>query len=248
MMIDGGPVTAGPITAGHGVVWVAPNILGDSGSVVASGALPTRTPLLSGSGTYNTPPGCRRLFIRMVGGGGSGQGASPDAFGNAGNPGTATVFGPTTANPGAGGASYSYRIGGSGGAGPASLRIAGGSSGGGGIYAGANPIQTQITGIYGGNSAFGGAGAGPVGESTPGSPGATNSGSGGAGGVYCDSHGGGAHTCWGGAGSAGEYVEIIINAPAASYAYTVGQGGVGGTGTSNGGNGGSGVIIIDEYY
>jgi hypothetical protein len=216
--------------------------------LVGAGAVITPTVLLGGVGTYVTPGGARQLRVRMVGGGGGGMGVNVEAFGASGNPGTATIFGPTTVNPGVGGAAYSYRAGGTGGAGPALFRIQGGASGGGGIYAGANPIQTQITGLYGGNSYFGGAGAGPVGESTPGSNAAVNSGSGGAGGTYSDSHGGGAHTCWGGAGSAGEYAELLITGPLPSYAYTVGLGGTGGAGVSKGGDGGSGIIIVEAYF
>jgi hypothetical protein len=44
---------------------------------------------------------------------------------------------------------------------------------------------------------------------------------------------------------------LIINQPAATYAYSVGAGGAGGNpGTSGftGGAGGGGYIIVDEYY
>jgi hypothetical protein len=54
-----------------------------------------------------------------------------------------------------------------------------------------------------------------------------------------------------GGGGQGEYCEIIINAPAATYLYTIGAGGtVGAAGTSGfaGGLGGSGYIEVDEYY
>jgi len=50
-------------------------------------------------------------------------------------------------------------------------------------------------------------------------------------------------------GGEGEYIEIIINSPAATYTYTVGAGGAGGSGgTYAGAAGGSGYIIVDEYY
>jgi hypothetical protein len=55
----------------------------------------------------------------------------------------------------------------------------------------------------------------------------------------------------GAGGGSGEYVELIINAPSATYTYTIGAGGAGGaTGIAGavGGNGGSGIIIVDEYY
>jgi hypothetical protein len=214
----------------------------------STGPAITPTVLLGGSGTYVTPKGARQLRIRMVGGGGSGGGANPNAFGADGNPGTATVFGPTTANPGAGGANYAVRAGGTGGAGPAMLRIAGGQGSGGGIYAGANPVQTQTTGLIGGNSYFGGAGGGGVGEAQPGGNAAANSGSGGGGGAYSDSHGGGNRSCWNGSGAAGEYVEILITSPLASYNYSVGAGGIGGAGACAGGNGGSGIIIVEAIF
>lgn len=50
-------------------------------------------------------------------------------------------------------------------------------------------------------------------------------------------------------GGAGEYVEFIIENPAATYTYTVGLGGAGGAGTSAaGGNGADGRIIVEEHY
>jgi hypothetical protein len=55
----------------------------------------------------------------------------------------------------------------------------------------------------------------------------------------------------GGAGGEGEYAEILINSPAATYTYSVGAGGTApAAGTSGwaGGAGGAGYIIVDEYY
>ena len=55
----------------------------------------------------------------------------------------------------------------------------------------------------------------------------------------------------GGGAGAGEYVELIINNPAATYTYTIGAGGTAGTAGSSGGAGnagGTGVIIVDEFY
>jgi len=54
-----------------------------------------------------------------------------------------------------------------------------------------------------------------------------------------------------GGGGEGEYAEIVIDSPAATYTYTVGAGGAGGNAGSSGGAGGaggSGYIIVDEYY
>ncbi len=52
-------------------------------------------------------------------------------------------------------------------------------------------------------------------------------------------------------GGEGEYVELVINSPAANYTYTVGAlgaGGAAGTSGHGGADGGSGFIIVDEYY
>lgn len=79
-------------------------------------------------------------------------------------------------------------------------------------------------------------------SSKDGLAGPTNSGRGGGGGLNAGAQ-------LGGAGGDGEYVELIISNPAASYSYVVGAGGAGGAaGVQAGGAGGSGVIIVDEYY
>ncbi|HEX4635330.1 MAG TPA: hypothetical protein VH189_04060 [Rhizomicrobium sp.] len=213
-------------------------------------SVPTRQVLTSGtSATYTTPANVRQLRIRMVGGGGGGGGVAVSAFGSSGNNGSATSFGTFTANGGSGGFPYSVALGGSGGSCTASFRIRGGQGSGGGIYAPPNPVQTQITSLAGGQSPFGGAGGGQVGTGASGGDAAVNSGSGGGGATYSDSMGTGHYSVWNGSGAAGEYAEIIINSPSATYTYTVGAGGTGGTGTSaNGGNGATGLIIVDEYY
>lgn len=193
----------------------------------------TRQVFTSGSSTYTTPAGAAQLKIRMIGGGGSGGGQLDD-----GVDGTASVFNSIAANPGIGGLSGSSvggGAGGTGGAGSASFRIAGGS--------GSAPSNTQnsVLGGAGGNGAFGGGAGGKLGNNDA-ADAATNSGGGGAGaGQSTGTPGSG--------GGAGEYVEIIINSPAASYSYTVGTGGVATSDPGNdGGNGGSGIIIVDEYY
>ena len=78
--------------------------------------------------------------------------------------------------------------------------------------------------------------------------GIANSGGGGGGG---GANGSGLPASTGGGGGEGEYAELLINTPAASYTYTVGGGGTAGTsgtGGGAGGAGGSGYIIVDEYY
>ena len=77
-----------------------------------------------------------------------------------------------------------------------------------------------------------------------GQDGPPNSGIGGGGGQYFSG------TRGGGSGGNGEYFELVINNPVATYSYTVSTGAYKGTsaGDYNGGNGGSGVIIVDEMY
>lgn len=206
-----------------------------------STAVPTRQILTSGtSATYTTPANVRQLRIRMSGGGGGGGGfnaSSGDA--TAGSTGGTTSFNSITAVGGSGGGSNTVNqarggAGGTGGTGSASFRMAGN----GGVK-GANS---------GGSGAFGGGvGIAGTGTSSTVQNSAANSGSGGTGGAWD----GNANPT--GGGGAGEYVEIIINNPAASYTYTIGAGGAGGSqgtvGTSSpGGNGGSGVIIVEEIY
>jgi hypothetical protein len=213
----------------------------------ASPATFTRTVLTSGSGTYNTPAGCKVIWVRMVGGGGGGGGGSNAASGGA----TGFAGGNTTF-----GASLLIANGGSGGINAGGASVAGGAATGGDVnISGAFSVNgggagfgtgTNQPGGRGGESAFGGAGF----AGWPGGGGGaaqTNSGSGGGG-------GGGAvsSTSTGGSGGgAGGYLEKLIVNPSASYPYAVGAGGSsGGAGASSGsgGAGASGLIIIWEFY
>jgi hypothetical protein len=185
--------------------------------------------LTSGTGaTYTTPANCRAIRVKMVGGGGGAAGGSASN----GSPGGATTFNSVDANGGSGGinggTSGNGGAGGSGGSGSASFRM----RGNGGITAGSN------MGGSGGAGVWGGAGVGGNFNTTAGTAGAANSGAGGGGG----GRNGGAG---GGGGGAGEYVELVIASPSASYTYTVGAGGNGG---AAGGDGGTGLIIVEEYY
>ena len=206
-------------------------------------AVPTRQVLTSGT-TYTTPANVRQLRIRMVGGG---SGGTASISGTVGSVGAATSFNGITAAGGKVG-SLSYagnNNSGQVGTGTASLRVQGGSGGTAQIAtSGAWPGQ----GGSGGNSAFGGGGiAGSnFNANANGVAAQANSGGGGGGGSSDATAG----NYGGGGGCAGEYVEIIINSPAATYTYTVGAGGAGGTTGlfGAGGNGGSGVIIVDEFY
>lgn len=220
-------------------------IVGESGGGSAP-SLPTQTVLTTGSGTYNTPVGCTRLKIRMVGGGGGGigsgsvAGTSPGAGGN-------TTFGSSllTANGGAIGALGSD--GGIGGVGTVSspafgFVVTGGDGQGYNSAAGA----VAFGGAPGGDAPFFGGGGKKGTTSAPGSDAYAPGGGGQGGGndanpaVYSGSGGG-----------AGAFIEATINAPSASYSYAVGSGGAaGGAGTSGfaGGAGFNGIIIIDEEY
>ena len=55
-----------------------------------------------------------------------------------------------------------------------------------------------------------------------------------------------------GGGGSGEYVELIISNPSATYTYTVGAGGAAGIGTgagaTTGGAGATGFITVEEAY
>lgn len=202
-----------------------------------SNNLPTRQVFTSGSAaTYTTPLGCRRLFIRAIGGGSGGGGSDNGAGdGGASGAGGSTIFGiggiAVTASGGsaqAGGISNAGGLGGTGGAGSASFRV---------------PGQQGFSvglGAMGGGSQLG--------------PGATraavaavaNTGGGGNGGGFGPGAGNG-----GGGGGGGEYFEVSVNSPSATYSYTVGASGAGGTagtGGAAGTAGGSGIIIVDEYY
>ena len=207
-----------------------------------SGTAPTRQVLATpGSGTYTTPGGARQLYIRMWGGGGGGgsNSVAGGAGGNAGatqfNGATFTANGGTGGTAGAGGSGGAGGAGGSGGSGSVSVRL-GGCSGGAGFGA-TLPAATQINGQggVGGSGPFGGGGFFGGGM--------VNTGSGGNGaGVTI---GPSATASTGGGGGAGEYVELIINTPVASYAYTVGAAGTAAAGANAGA---AGMIIVEERY
>jgi hypothetical protein len=210
-------------------------IVRTGGSKVAS-----RQILTSGSGaTYTTPIGVRQLRIRMIGGGGGGGGASAATVVGGSNGGF-TSFDNASANVKAvggvaspGGASG---YGSTPGTGTANNRVIGNAG---------TPTSNGLTGSIpagtGGGSQFGGSPGLTSGTTQNGASAQANSGAGGSGAI-------GSNGNCGGGGQAGEYVELIINNPAASYTYTIGAGGAGGVSTNNGGAGGSGVIIVDEIY
>jgi hypothetical protein len=219
-------------------------IVRTGGSKVAS-----RQILTSGSGaTYTTPTGARQLQITIVGGGGGGGGNATDGTGSAGGTGGSSSFDNAGTN-------Y-VAIGGSGGQKGQTANAPDGGNGGTGGTGGTSPNTYSIPGGVGGNGLFGG-GSGQLGGNGGSSAlgggvnhnttAIANSGAGG-----CGAPTGGSATPYsGGGGGGGECKKVIINAPAATYTYTVGAAGTAGT-AGTGGNAGtagaSGRIIVEEFY
>lgn len=200
---------------------------------------PTRQILTSGTAaTYTTAVGATRIFIRMVGGGGGGEGSA-----TAGGDGTASTWSGGSLSAGGG----IKGTGGAGGAGGATSNCDVNLTGATGGSSSASSANTS--GADGGSSVFGGAGRGGKGNAggaVAGTAGIANTGGGGGSGG-----GGGAAAPNNGAGGAGGYCEKLILAPAATYTYTVGAGGTAGAGggsIASGGVGGTGNIIVDEAY
>lgn len=206
--------------------------------------LPTMQRFTSGSGTYTPAAGVAWIRVRMVAGGGGGGGVVSGAPGTVGGN---TSFGAWTTIGGGGG-----------GAGVATPGVASAGPGGGQNTSGANGTGTLVVRVAGGDGAVG---PPPIASSgnyasgyalggssyfsgvSYGVPGATPVI--GAGGPGAGSNNSGASQ--GGGGGAGEYVEFLVNAPAA-LAYSVGAGGAGGTGTYGGFVGAPGVILVEEHY
>lgn len=213
---SGGAAAPQEITVGTGLLL--------SGTALSNPrTTPTYQIFTSGTGaTYTTAVGATYIKVRAVGGGAAGGG------GSAGND---TTFNSVVAKGGSAGVAHSGTSGGAGGAGgtggtgTATLRLPGAAGGDGGNGTG----SAAAPGGNGGASVFGGAGA-PSAHS-----GAANSGSGGAG-----TGSGGAGGAGGdGGGGAGEYYELLIGSPAATYTYTV---------AAAAGTGAAGRIIVEEYY
>ncbi len=190
-----------------------------------SGGQATQQIFLTGTAaTYTTPANCLQLRIRMVGGGASGGDMGGGA--GTGNPGTATIFNAIAAAPGAGGTGGSNGgglsgaggAGGTGGAGAATLREPG-QAGNRGFSA---PAGASAAGGQPGSGSIGSAGQGGAGAPVGGGPGGAGAG-----------------------GGAGEYVELVINNPVATYTYTVGTGGAI---VGNSSAGLNGIIYVEERY
>jgi hypothetical protein len=235
---------------GVAMKWKAePSSGGASGGPLSSGEyddpLPTRQVLTSGT-TYNRPSGVRQLRIRMLGGGGGGAGSGTGTGGDGGGGGNSS-FNSIVANGGGGGKGATALggaggTGGTGGTAPTTFRTPG-AAGHYGFQITTVPAFTNN--LYGPSGAPSQLGGGGLGTAVAGNNAGANTGAGGAG------AGMGAAGGAGGSGGAGEYVEIIIDNPAPTYAYAIGAGGTAGTAGAAGfigGVGGSGIIIVDEIY
>lgn len=246
-VITSGSATVGATYTNNGITYTVYATVSSATQVVMSGnGAPTASGTLtkaSGTGdatlTFSQVLAPLYLRVRMVGGGGGGQGGGTGTTGGTGGTGGNTTFGTTLleANGAAGRTGGTASLG----TGPIGIALSG-AQGGDKINAGGNNSQS---GRDGAASPFGGAGAGEHG--TTGNNAVANTGSGGAGGGF-----NAGVTGFGGAGGgAGGYVDAIISAPSATYAYAVGAGGsAGSAGTtgSAGGTGGSGAIEVTEFY
>lgn len=225
-------------TAGQVAVWI------NNKFIKGVQAVPTTQTLTSGTGaTYTTPAGALWLEVYIVGGGGGGAGTDTVATVVAGADGTASTFNSVNANPGKGAPALfnaTGALGGTAGTGTATRRMPG-SPGGSGV---SSATFGYVSGKGGdSNFAFGG-GPSMANGTVVGIAGKANTGGGGSG----ASNNGGANNNNAPGGGGGETAYLIINAPAATYTYTVGPGGAGGVSTTNGGAGGSGVIFVIEHY
>ncbi len=189
---------------------------------------------------YYTPPGCVRLFVRIIGGGAggavyyftssnileyvTGTNGGPSFFWNAtANGGQASQPGPTL---GLGGTASGGDVNISGGIGVAQTTVVGNQGAGGSSYFGNGGQKNSDYWNNGISAAVWGAGG-------SGAFGNTNSLAGGGGG--------------------GGYCEITITNPQSQYSWQTGGGGYAGNytyanGPYIGGYGASGLIIVDEFY
>lgn len=204
----------------------------------------------SSAGTYTTPTGTAYIRVRMVGGGGGGGGSG--STGGTGGTGGTSTFGSSllTCVGGVGGhGAGTDADGGTGGAATLSAPAIGtsfsGGSGSGAQAMSATP-QSANSGGSGGVNPFGGGGGGRYSTIGTGYDGAVNTGSGGGGAGNPNSA---SLTC-GGGGGAGAFIDALIGAPSATYAYAVGASGASGAAGNGraGGAGGSGYIEVTEYY
>lgn len=191
---------------------------------------PPTQQILTGSGTYTTPAGCKAIRRRIRGGGGGGAGTGAGA-GDGGN-GVDTTFGTLTA--GGGTAGLMSGIGGTGGTASGGTRNRPGGDG--------HSAAAGVVNLAGGNGGGEGGGRGGYGGSLAGRAGATKTGGGGG--------GAGGTVAVGPAAGGGEggLAEDLIASPAATYSYVIGTGGAAGAGANAGGPGADGEGVIDEFY
>lgn len=214
-----------------------------SGAVKSALVTPLTRTILSGSGTYTVPAGCRAIDVECIGGGGAGGGSSTVAASGGGGGGggaggrTRKLFSPPAAT-------YVYAVG------------AGGTAGAAGATAGNNGADTTF-GTLTAKGATGGSGAAAAATTI------ARGGSGGVAGSGGDTNDSGevgepgfnttaALVISGGGGGKGANGVIVAGAGTAAVAGT-GGGGSGGASVSAsaavaGGVGGSGTIIITEFY
>lgn len=209
----------------------------------------SRTTILSGSGTYTPPVGCRAINVRMLGGGGAGgssAGATSSGGGGAGGGGGGYVE--KLVSPPA--SSYSYAVGAGGTAGATGNNAGGNGSdttfgsltakgGTGGPGSGAAAATVLLVAGGAGGIAGSGGDVNPAGEA--GSPSTRLS-------ATIIVSGSGANSVLAG-GANGR----ITQGDGAAAAANSGAGGAGGASVNTatnqaGGAGGSGVILIDEWF
>ncbi len=184
---------------------------------------------VTATGTYTTAVGAKWIKARVRGAGGSGGG---DSTGGAG---ANTSFNAIVAAPGSGGGMKDT-------AGGGALGGAGGTGGAGAADLRRPGARGQTGSTSNGTAGVGGSGGGAGGTgSIAGAGGSAAANSGGGGGGHGDVS---ATDGGGGGGGEGEYVEIIISNPTATYAVVIGAGGT----VSGGGSGGSGHVSVEEHY
>lgn len=192
---------------------------------------PTVTLLNSGvSATYNSPAGCTRIFVRGVGGGGGSGNAAAAGQTDGGN---TTLSDGTLTLTATGGAK---------GTGQSGLSSVGGAGTNGHINHRGGDGVGAFSGVAAGTFYPGQPGGATFLHPTGGRHSAVGETNSGAGGGVPYSYG--AVSSYG-AGAGGGGFERWIDAPAASWTYTIGAAGAAGTG---GFAGAAGRIVIEEFY
>lgn len=207
----------------------------------AGATTPTQQVLTAGV-LYTRPAGCKQIRVCAQAAGGGGAGASSDGTATAGGNGGNTTFNGVTATGGTGGTpSVGGTSGGTGGAGAANFRIAGAPGGVPSKFVFSATNEISAGGNGGGNGGGVGSNVGGTGGTAPGAGGA----GGGLGSVVIGNY------SLGPGGGQGEFFELIITTPAATYAFAIGAAGTAGAAGTNGFAGAAGAagrIIVYESY